>query len=215
MWGKAKTMSKEAIRNIFIGICCSVILGLVIFYTVQNNQLYSLQQQKENLKSDLVNLRNYIAQTNESIEWYQKEQEDLAKFFVKEQDAPAFLEKITNYAKQASVMVADAKIQPFYQVNVKKNEEDALYIQRELNNPDEKKKDALKKALTLTAMPVEVRAKGRFTALVKFIDLLQDNQPFLNVVRLEIKSTAEYPLLDCQMTVCIYSLKTLADWKRK
>ena len=208
-------MSKETIRNIFISICCSAIAGLAIFYIVQNNQLHSLQQQRENLKSGLINLRNYIAQTNESIEWYQKEQEDLSKFFLKEEDAPAFLEKITNYAKQASVAVVDAKIQSFYQVNVPKKKEDAVYIKHELNDPHEEKQDALKKALTLTAMPVEVRTKGKFASLVKFIDFLQGDQPFSNIVRLEIKSTAAYPLLDCQMTVCIYSLKTLADWKRK
>jgi Tfp pilus assembly protein PilO len=102
-------------------------------------------------------------------------------------------------------------------VDIPKEIEDSRYANVSLNNQiaDQQKQEEIKQALTLSAMPIQVRVKGGFASFVQFLDHLQDYKQLLNIANVEIQSTTDYPLLDCQFTIRIYSLKTLAELKRK
>ncbi len=194
-----------------------IILSLGYSVFMQYTQLTKVQYQWEAEKQNLISLKTEIAGIEKSIERYEKEKEDFSKLLFNERDVPAFLDDISKYAKEASVTIIDMKTQQFYQVDVPKEIVDARYANQGLNNQiaDQQKQEEIKQALTLSAMPIQVRVKGGFASFVQFLDHLQDYTQLLNIANVEIQTTSEYPLLDCQFTIRIYSLKTLEELKRK
>lgn len=217
MPGKRSRMNRETLRNLFIGICCLIIIGLGYFAFIQYTQLTKVQYQWEAEKQNLVNLKAEIEGIERSIERYKQEKVDFEQLLFNERDVPAFLDEISKYAKQASMTIIDMKTQQFHQVYVPKEIQDSRYANMNVNTPnaDQQRQEELKQAMTISAMPIQVRVKGGFASFVEFLDHLQDYKQLLNIANVEIQSTTDYPILDCQFTIRIYSLKTLAELKRK
>lgn len=210
-------MSRNNVRNVFIMVCTLTIGGFGYVLFNQYTELGQVQFQFEAEKQNLNNLRSEIASIEESIGRYKKEKEDFSKLLFNERDVPAFLDEISKYAKDASTMIIDMKTQQFHRVAVPKEVEDVRHANTSLNKQlaDQQRQNELKQALTLSAMPIQVKVKAGFSSFVQFLDRLQDYKQLLNIANVEIQTTPQYPLLDCQFTIRIYSLKTLEELKRK
>lgn len=210
-------MSKKNIRAVFVLISVLIIGGMSYFVFKQYTDLTKIRYQREAEKQNLISLKSEIAGIEQSIQRYKNEKDEFAKLLFNERDVPAFLDEISKYAKDSSMMIVDMKTQQFHQVAVPQEMQEMRHANTSLNKQlaDQQKQDELKQALTISAMPIQVRVKGGFASFVQFLDHLQDYKQLLNIANVEIQTTNEYPLLDCQFTIRIYSLKTLTDLKRK
>ena len=130
---------------------------------------------------------------------------------------PAFLDQIAQYAKQAQISIVDMKTQQFFQVQVPRDIQDSARIDQRLAQQvdAQKKADEEKLVQTLSAMPIQMRVKGTYASLVRFLDHLQEYKQLINVANVEIRAGNEYPLLDCEFVIRIYALKTMEELQRK
>ena len=206
-------MNKEVVRNIFIGICCSAIVGMASLAFVQYTRLSKIQYQREVQKEVMDSLSNEIAGIEKSMKHYQEEKASFAAQLFDERDVPAFIDEVSKYAKQLSVSVVDVTKQPFQQMQVPKDITNAGNDNHNLNrvNAENIRGSEVKQNLTVSAMVIQFRIKGKFASVVQFFEYVQDYKHLLTIVNAEMQSTAEYPLLDCQLTIRIYALKTLVE----
>lgn len=210
-----RTMKKQTIKRIAVTVCLLVLVGLVAMLVGLYSNYSAARLDWETEKQSLADLKNEIAMIKLSIEDYKKEQEDFKKSLFQERDVPAFLDEISKYAKQASMSIVDMKTQRFYQVQVPQDIEDVRKRNKGLDAQvaAEERRQQMAQELTLAAMPIQIKVKGSFASFVEFINQLQDYQQLLNITNVEINSTSEYPVLDCQFTLQIYSLKTLEEMR--
>ncbi|MBL8013894.1 MAG: type 4a pilus biogenesis protein PilO [Candidatus Omnitrophica bacterium] len=208
-------MKKQTIKRIAISICMLVLIGLVALLIGLYSNYSAARLDWEAEKQSLANLRSEIAMIKQSIEDYKKEQEDFKKSLFQERDVPAFLDEISKYAKKASMGIVDMKTQRFYQVQVPQEVEEVRKRNKSLDAQvaAEERRQQMATELTLAAMPIQIKVKGSFASFVEFINQLQDYEQLLNITNVEINTTSEYPVLDCQFTLQIYSLKTLEEMR--
>jgi Tfp pilus assembly protein PilO len=76
-------------------------------------------------------------------------------------------------------------------------------------------KDKAKNSQTLSAMPIQIKIKGAFPNLVRFLDHLQEYKQMINVSNVVIRQDRSYPLLNCEFVIRIYTLKTMEELKNK
>ena len=210
-------LNKNNIRNILIA---SGIFGVIGFSSVlvsQYSAFKSVHAQWMDEKSKMGDLKNEIVQIKKFIESYNQEKAEFAKLLFEERDVPAFLDEIAKFAKQSSINIIDMKTQQFYQVQVPQKAKDAPQADNSSDaaNAQPKSKEELERALTLSAMPIQIKVKGTFPNFVQFLDHLQEYKQLLNIANVEIQTSQEYPMLDCQFMIRIYSLKTLGELQHR
>lgn len=210
-------MKKQTIKKFSLTMCLLVLAGLIALLVGQHAAYNTMNMDWMAEKQRMVDLKNEIAQIEQSIENYKKEQVDFQKSLFQERDVPAFLDEISKYAKLASLNIIDMKTQHFYQVQVPKDLENVRNRSKNLDAQlsEEAKRQEMEQTLTLAAMPIQIKLKGSFASFVDFINRLQAYGQLLNITNVEIQTTSAYPLLDCQFTLQIYSLKTLWEMQRR
>ena len=202
-------MSKKKLRISFIILCVVFLAGLGAFAYIQYDQLSQVQWQASAQKESMVKLKTDIARLEKSVEWYQKEQNDYFKFFLKQEDVSRYIKDISAYAQQSSITVVDIKPLPHYPMNLPRDMADPQEGKFSLNRKPAQSihNDESGKGLELSAVPIDLHIKGDFASLVRFLNHLQDQNQRLHIVKLNIQRIAEYPVLDCQVTVRLFGLK--------
>jgi len=210
-------MNKRNVKTFCIVLCVLVIVGLAALTVSQYNAYREVKERWDEEQQKLVDLKNEIAQIEKSITAYKREQAEFEKLLFNERDVPAFLDEISKYAKMASMNIIDMKTQQFYQVQIPAELKEAGSTNKNLNAQmtEQEKRNELERTYTLAAMPIKIKVKGSFASFVQFLDRLQEYTQLLNIANVEIHTTREYPILDCQFTIRIYSLKTLGELQRR
>jgi Tfp pilus assembly protein PilO len=208
-------MNKHMVK--ILGFMVAALITLAIGgWAVQ--QYYSYQETKKLWSyktTELANQKAEIAEIEQSLKAYEEEQLEFSKLLFQERDIPAFLDEISKFAKESEVVLADMKTQKFVQVEVPKDLSDTrLGKPREGNYTAEQLEQLEETRIwTLAAMPIQIKVLGNFASLVKFLDQLQDYTQLLNISDIKISYTMNYPTLECNFTLKIYSIKTLEELK--
>lgn len=206
-------MSKRIIRNFFLFLIVASVIGLAALAVTRRAALAEIQREFNDEQKRFSALKAEIAQIESELARYEREKDDFAKMLFDERDVPAFLDEIAKYAKKSSVNIIDMKTQRFHQVRVPKDVADVRHANKNLDRQitEQQKRDEMTRAFTLSAMPIQIKIKGTFASFVQFLDQLQDYKQLLNIANVEIQTSKDYPVLECQFTIRIYSLKTLAE----
>ncbi len=210
-------MNLTLIRNSLIALSVVILLVLWAVMISQYNDYDKASDGFEQKKADLNVKKIEIETLKKALEKFKAEKEEFSKLLFNERDVPAFLDQISQYAKEAEIKIVDMKTQQFYEVQVNKEVAQEARVERRLANQIEaqKKSDALRSAQTLSAMPIQIRVKGSYASFVGFLDHLQEYKQLINIANVEIKAGNEYPVLDCEFVIRIYTLKTTQELIRK
>ncbi len=80
--------------------------------------------------------------------------------------------------------------------------------------PAELSKEEMNRMLTLAAMPINVKISGPYVSIVNFYRHLENFKQLISISNIEIAAANNtYPVLSCDFTLKIYSLKTLEELK--
>lgn len=211
-------MKKENTRNIILAFSGLILMGMgcVVFsrYVEFGKVQYQWRVQKKafnDVKAEIEDAEGWIKQ-------YEKERNDFASMLFSEQEIPAFLEEISQCAKRYSLSILDVKRGVFRLVEKPKSDLDIMALKEAGRKPTDDEDDRAgvpAYAPRISYMPIQVQVKGNFAAIVEFLDCMQNYPKLLNVASVKIISTDEYPALECQVTLNIYSLKTLTELNQK
>ena len=208
-------MNNKLLQNILATILMIVTLILLAF-VICNYLDYSKQQKRYDEELAALEMaKKQIADLQQSIAFYEREKESFSQMLFNERDVPAFLDQISETAKQSAVNIIDMRTKHFQAVKVPEeissSKVGSQSRKKGANQEQIDNKAQVKKILTLAAMPIDIKIEGEFTSLVDFLGKLEQNKQLLTITNVEINTTRDYPILDCKFTLKIYSLKNLAE----
>ncbi len=196
----------------------AIVLGGVL--SLLNYQKYDkANKELVSQKKELASLIVEIEETRRKLAQYDQEKTEFAKVMFSERDVPAFLDSISQFAAQDNVQIVNMKTQNFQQVIVPKEISEnmmgyRLNSNREANDAAIRQQN-IERIMTLSAMPIQIRIKGEFESLLSFFSQLESYKQLLSISRMKINSQQDYPILDCDFTVKIYSLMNLKDLSQR
>jgi len=200
---KSKLEPKQ-IKTLFIlvGMIFTLLLGFLTYYEFSaylkvKKKIKTRQLYLSRLEEDLKNLEFFIKK-------YEKERAHFAKLLFKKRDIPAFLEKVSFFAKKSKVKVISLKTGKFSQVKV--SEEMVSLPKLTKKRLGLKKKEEKEKKVVLSCLPINVRIEGNFSSIINFLTFLEGYRQLLTLTDVKIKRK-NYPVLDCSFVLKIYSLK--------
>lgn len=210
-------MTKQKIKHSFV-FASIVIVCALISISINNGREYFEAKERFELKQhELKQVQDEIVQIKNKIALYEQEKKEFEEYLFKEQDIPAFLDDISRMAKETSVNITDMKTKSFSAVqsaaSIETNRAKARVIQNKKNKQQEQlsEEKQLKQMLTLAAMPINMKIEGEFEALLKFFNSVEGFKQLVTVNEVDIVAGKEYPVLKCEYTLKIYSLKTLSE----
>jgi Tfp pilus assembly protein PilO len=185
-------------------------------YYAAKHALVTLNSQKRHLSSLNVDIET----TRGSIDRLKAEQEEFKKLLFNDRDVPAFIDGLSHSAAKYAVYIMDMKTQRFSQIVIPKDMTSVNNVERRHayeDFEDDNKKDPkveFKDRLTLAAMPIHIKIHGTFPAIVNFLNSVENDRQLLTVSNVEIvRNTTDYPQLNCEFILKIYSLEKLKDIK--
>lgn len=207
-------MNKKRISQIFTALTVLTVVAL-IGITVRNVKLHTeAQADFEKKQHEMEVVQEEIRLIKAKIARYEQEKAEFEQSLFQEQDIPAFLDDISQMAKEAEVSITDMKTKAFREVRsaavdtaqtrYQDRKKTAAQIERE-------RRQKVDQIITLAAMPINMKIEGEFQSLLKFFDTLDEFQQLVTVSNVEIESGREYPTLKCEYTLKIYSLKQLSE----
>lgn len=205
-------MTRTLIKNLYIVsiIVAISLLGLLGLWSYV--RYYEAKKDWEEKKITYAKAKAQIVEINNSIEKFQKEKVEFESYLFREQDIPAFLEGISDFAEQAKVSVVDMKTAKFTAVQSPKSKAEEIKQGRGVTRKtDENKQLTIDQMLTLAAMPITIKVEGKYEDFVTFLDKLEGFKQLLTISNVEIESGRSYPILQCDFTLKIYSFKTLEE----
>ncbi len=210
-----KLLTIERIRK--MALTTFVILGIAAALFLVHIKL-SLDAVEQEL-SDKTNRRNQLVieinNMKDAIERYQKEIEDVRPYLFAERDVPAFLDSISQFAQQNEVTVIDMKTRKFQEVVLPKDmEESVSSVQSRVAKKftqDPEPEYSAEEIMTFAAMPIQIKIEGAFENLVDFLYALEGYEQLMTLSNVKIAVTDEYPTLECEFLLRIYSMKTLQE----
>ncbi len=208
------------LKSIRIG---AVLLALVIAMVFNGLALwnyYSYLKEEKVLKREkqqLMVLRENIAQAKNDLQDFEAEKKRLEGVLFNERDIPTFLDEVSKNAKQESVHIVSMRTKRFHQVqlpkDVKKRRNHVLNSKNKNKDEALKKIEKLERIVTLSALPIDIKLKGKFSSLVGFLNRLEAHKQLTNVSDVQIDRGRDYPQIECRFTLRIYSLKSLSEYK--
>ncbi|MBZ0166687.1 MAG: type 4a pilus biogenesis protein PilO [Candidatus Omnitrophica bacterium] len=208
-------MNKKKIKQIFTALTILIILAL-IGISGYNVRLFAMAKQDNEVKqAELEVVEEEIRLIRAKIARYEEEKAEFEAALFQEQDIPASLDDISQMAKEANVNITNMKTKSFREVKsatgidtAKTQYQDRKKTQKQLERDQQRQ---MEKIITLAALPINMKVEGEFRALLGFFDTLEDFQQLVTVSNVEIVAGREYPLLKCEYTLKIYSLKKLSE----
>ena len=187
------------------------VLGAVYLLYTQGVGLSEVQHQADEAENHRIAKKKEIDTIRDRLENFDREKKELSRYLFEERDIPAFLDQISQYAKQTEVGIVNMQTRSFQQVQVSDEFKKQKY--GEVKQAEPISKETLDRVLTLSAMPIDIQLKGTYENVVKFLDHLQDYTQLISVSRLEMRRAGDYPILSSSFTLRIYSLKALSELK--
>ncbi|MCA9406051.1 MAG: type 4a pilus biogenesis protein PilO [Candidatus Omnitrophica bacterium] len=207
-------MNVKNAQSGIIVICVLLTLGLFGLVAWQYSSMYKVEKALQQKVAQRDELENEIARVEEMLVKMERERRDFEKYLFQERDIPAFLDEISKFANDSLVSIIDMQTKNFRQVVVPTEyyQRNKKLTQAQVNQLREQQKENV---LTLAAMPIQIKVEGTFSALVDFLDQLQNYEQLINISSVDIQAQKKYPKLNCNFTLSIYSLKSLEDLKRR
>ena len=210
-----KLLTIDRIRK--FALITFVVLGVVAALLLVHIKL-SLDAVEQEL-SDKTNRRNQlileINNMKDSIARYKQEIEDIQPYLFADRDVPAFLDSISQFAQDNDVTVLDMKTQRFQEVVLPKEMEGSVSnlqgrVLKKLGQEEEPQYSP-QEIMTFAAMPIQIKIAGAFEPLVDFLYALEGYEQLMTLSNVKIAVTKEYPTLECEFLLRIYSMKTLEE----
>lgn len=209
---ESKILKERLSSKLSKGICITICIISTVFLTsflffsyikyIDAQKDISLQKERfKKLETDRRDL-NYL------LKGYAK---DIARFetiLFKGKDIPLFLERLSESSKKFNVRITDIKALPPQRV---KKEEEAQRFKKRASKNDEAEAEAI---LALQAIPFDLKIKGRFEDIVKFLLSLERHRQLLTLRNVKIK-ISKYPLLESNFRLDLYSLQSSGGIERK
>jgi len=199
-------MSAKKIRSAFLVFCAMVtlvLIGVVAFNSVK------LEERREEVLARQVELDRLTKRVKEQqayIEKFRQEKQDFEQYLFSEKDVPAFLEGISSFAQQTGINVLDMKAERFREVAIRKKSEDAA-TKKKTGSAKTDPQDEI----TLAAMPIAFNVEGTFPSLLQFLGRLESFKQLLSITDIQIQKRNNYPMLQCNFKLRIYSFKTISE----
>ena len=211
-------MTIKRIQSIAITLCGLFTSAIIILAVIHFKDFVEHQRVWEAKRKELVALKEEIVKIKKSLDLYEREKLDFQKYLFREQDVPAFIDGISQFAQKALVNIKDMKTGRFEEVVIAEKSATAKSDSGK-NQKDEvtQRKERLDRALTLAAMPIRVQMDGLYSSIVEFLGHLEGFDQLVTITDVGISSGmgSEYPTLKCEFTLKIYSLKTLEELQNR
>lgn len=210
-------MTKQKIKHSFVFASIVIVCALISISINNGREYFDAKNRFELKQNELKQVQDEVVQIKNKIALYEQEKKEFEEYLFKEQDIPAFLDDISRMAKETSVNITDMKTKSFSAVqsaaSLETNRAKARVIQNKKNKQQEQlsEEKQLKQMLTLAAMPINMKIEGEFEALLKFFNSIEGFKQLVTVNEVDIVAGKEYPVLKCEYTLKIYSLKTLSE----
>ncbi len=200
---KKSKLEPKQIKTLFvlIGLFFTFLLGFFTYYEFSiylkvKKKIKTRQFYLSRLEEDLKNFKSFIKK-------YEEEKARFAKLLLKKRDIPAFLEKVSLFAKKSKVKVVSLKTGRFSQVKVSKEMGSLPDLTKKRLGLKKKEKE---EKVVLSYLPIKVHVEGNFSSIINFLTFLEGYRQLLTLTDVKIKRK-DYPVLDCRFVLKIYSLK--------
>lgn len=204
-------MSSQKIRLIAV-IICALIITAVGGLLIWRLQIYRQAQHELALRNqELTMVQNEINEMTASIEKYKQEQVDFEQYLFAERDVPAFLEGVSEFAKQTNVNVVDMQTRSFQVVQVDSGMDGRPALAQKIQSKKMEEQKTAEDVITLAAMPIDIQIEGTYKAFIDFLNNLESFKQLLTISNVSLSTTQNYPTLSARFTLKIYSFKNLAD----
>lgn len=199
-------ITAEGIKSIGVFTCVIFTLicgGLSFFCYYGYSESKREFEQKNNrllaLEADLKGLKQLIRT-------YKEEREELEVLVFSDKDIATFLSRIADFAKGARVRVVDMKAQRLSAVKLPEEMSANIALARK-DGLDKENKET---GPSLAFMPIKMSIEGEFEPIVAFLFSLENYRQLLSLSDVGIKRE-KYPILNCDFTLRLYSLKQLEE----
>lgn len=208
-------MDQKKIRQITISVCIAVVIGIG-YWTAMNVEALLRTRNQWIVKShELMKVKSEVAEIQRLMSFYHKEKEEFQNYLFQEKDIPGFLDGLSGFAQNSGINIVDMKTSKFQAVKVPEalEESQSELARRKLEkNPEELTKEEMSRMLTLAAMPINIKISGPYESIVTFYRHLESFKQLISIGNIDIASVNNsYPVLQCDFTLKIYSLKTLEE----
>lgn len=168
-------------------------------------------------KNALFELKQEVVLTKSQLEAFEDEKKRFEAVLFNERDIPAFLDEISNNAKEENVQILSMRTKKFHQVklpeDVEKKRKHMMAKSSKQKTDNEEKIKELKRVVTLSALPIAIKIKGPFPDLTQFLNRLEAHKQLTNISEVEIERGREYPDIECEFILRIFSLQSLSQFK--
>lgn len=210
-------MEQNKVTKIAVSICILAVL-IIGYLTYMNVSTFlSVRNQWMNKTQELARIKKEVAEIERLMNFYRKEKHDFQQYLFQEKDIPGFLDGLSGFAQNAGINIVDMKTSKFQEVKVPEALEDSQseLAKRKLNNNNQElTKEEMNRMLTLAAMPINIKIKGPYESIVNFYRHLENFKQLVSISNINISTiNNDYPVLQCDFTLKIYSLKTLEELK--
>ncbi len=210
-------MEQNKIKKVALTICSAAVLIIGGLTYLNVNALFKTRNQWILKSHELAKVKNDVEEIQRLMNFYKKEKSEFQKYLFQEKDIPGFLDGLSGFAQSAGINIIDMKTSKFQEVKVPEEIEEGQseLVRRKLNkSSDELTKEEMERMLTLAAMPINIQINGPYESIVNFYRHLESFKQLISIGNIEIATANNaYPVLQCDFTLKIYSLKTLEELK--
>lgn len=208
-------MNKKRISVIFTVLTILTVAALIGISAYNFRLFVVAKEDYQNKQAEMEVVEEEIRLIKAKIARYEEEKAEFEEALFQEQDIPAFLDDISQMAKEAKVNITDMKTKAFREVRsaaaVSTSQTNFQNRKKTNQQMERDRKRRVEKILTLAAMPINVKMEGEFQALLNFFNTMEDFEQLVTVSNVEIVAGRDYPDLKCEYTLKIYSLKQLSE----
>ena len=208
-------MDQKKISQLSMAVCVAAVIGIGYWTFVNVSDLLKVRNQWISKSHELMKVKSDVAEIERLMSFYNKEKAEFQKYLFQEKDIPGFLDGLSGFAQSAGINIVDMKTSKFQAVKVPEALEDSQseLARRKMNQSvNELTKEEMSRMLTLAAMPITIKINGPYQSIVNFYRHLEGFKQLISIGNIDIAAANNaYPVLQCDFTLKIYSLKTLEE----
>jgi Tfp pilus assembly protein PilO len=208
-------MDQKKIRQLTLAVCVAAVIGIGYWTFMNVNDLLKVRNQWIAKSHELMKVKSDVAEIERLMAFYNKEKAEFQRYLFQEKDIPGFLDGLSGFAQSAGINIVDMKTSKFQAVKVPESIEEGQseLVRRKLNQSvNELTKEEMGRMLTLAAMPITIKINGPYQSIVNFYRHLEGFKQLISIGNIDIATANNaYPVLQCDFTLKIYSLKTLEE----
>ncbi len=208
-------MDQKKISQLSMAVCVAAVIGIGYWTFVNVSDLLKVRNQWISKSHELMKVKSDVAEIERLMSFYNKEKAEFQKYLFQEKDIPGFLDGLSGFAQSAGINIVDMKTSKFQAVKVPEALEDSQseLARRKMNQSvNELTKEEMSRMLTLAAMPITIKINGPYQSIVNFYRHLEGFKQLISIGNIDIAAVNNaYPVLQCDFTLKIYSLKTLEE----